>query len=838
MKHQSDLLAELARGSTIITPNNRLSHQLLRDFMRTSTDTVQDKPHCLSYPSFLRILFKHVTHAHAHQSHPVLLNAHQERLLWQEVVSHHSPYPCTEGLINQVQDAWTRCQLWSIDIDDAAFLQTPQTQQFQRWHQAFQSRLSKHHAITELQLVPYLVDFPLIHTNAPMIWVSFDDFTPQQRQLQEVLAAQGVTQRHDDLAPHPQTTACYAAHDTQDEITQLISWLQEQLTAKTSRIAVIVPDLQQQSQTLQRRLLRNIPASQFELSLGKALTDYPLVAHALHWLTLETTIFTNHQIRLLLHSPYLGSAWTEFSARSKIMEENRLLQEDLIPYSNLLLTLQQQAPKLAVLLEQLTHYPANESPAEWSTLFKTRLMTLGFPGEHALNTFAYQTLQRFQTLFDEFAALGIVQPQMSKSMALNTFRNMAKATVFQVRKTPSPIQVLGLLEASGCQYDAIWVMGLTDQCLPQKVKLSPFIPMFLQREHQMPHALPEREYHLAKQILERLQHGSQNCVFSYPRLTGDTPNLPSPLIRALPAFLPSLDATPPPTILLTEYSEAYTWPLTASEVLSGGTSVLAYQAQCPFRAFAAHRLHAKSALQRSTGLNDAERGQVVHQVLEIIWKALGSQDGLLNQSTDALNQLINLAIDNALMSAIQNRTCSFPPLIQSVERDRLISLIHESFAWEKEREPFVIKAIEQAYTLNLAGLDFSVRVDRLDSVSNNETWVIDYKSSIPSNKPWNEERPEAPQLLLYALLDDSINALLFMQLKAGQIVCSGISQEKEAIPGLTTLKKDETWTGKREEWHQRLTQLAVEFRDGHCPPIPQRDSTCSTCEFKDLCRIE
>lgn len=800
-------------------------------------ETVVDKPRCQPYPGFLRAMLKDVFHAYPHETHPVLLTAHQERLLWQDVISDQSPYPCTESLMNQVQDAWTRCQLWLIDLQDAIFLQTPQTHQFQRWHQVFQARLSERNLITESQLVPYLIRYPLPHSEAPIIWLSFDDFTPQQLLLQQTLESQGCRQRTEDLAPRSQTTTCYTAHDTQDEMTQLIAWLNQQLAEKVSRIAVIVPDLQQQAQALQRRLLRNIPASQFELSLGKALTDYPMVAHALHWLGLDKQTLSNHQVRLLLHSPYLEGALSEFSDRSKILEENRLLQEDVIPYSNLLKNLHAKAPKLAMLLEKLTDYPAEATPGEWCMLFKARLIALGFPGEYALNTVAYQTVQRFQSLFDDFSTLALVQPRMTTSQALNAFRDMAKSTVFQVRKTPSPIQVLGLLEASGCEYDAIWVMGLTDQCLPQKVKLSPFIPMSLQRDHHMPHALPEREYHLAKQLLERLQYGCAYSVFSYPRLTGDTPNLPSPLIRDYPAFLPTPHDQPAPSLRVREYSEPYVWPLIESEGLSGGTSILAYQAQCPFRAFAAHRLHAKAGLKPSTGLNDAERGQVVHKVLEIIWKALGSQDELLKQSSDPLNALIHHAIDTALMPAIQNRSCSFPPLIQSVERDRLMALVHASFNWEKAREPFVIQAIEQAYTLSLAGLDFSVRVDRLDAVSESETWVIDYKSTIPPNKPWNEARPEAPQLLLYALLDECINALLFLQLKAGQVVCSGISEEKSDIPGLASLKKDDTWTQKRTEWRQRLTQLAIEFRDGHCPPTPQRNSTCLTCEFKNLCRI-
>jgi hypothetical protein len=184
--------------------------------MRTAVVDVQDKPSCQSYPNFLRHRFKQVIHAYPHHTHPVLLNAHQERLLWQDVVSQNSPYPCTESLLNQIQDAWTRCQLWLLNIDDKAFLQTPQTQQFQQWHQRFQTRLLNIQAITEAQLAPYLLNFPLTDTDTSIIWLSFDDFTPQQRQLQEVLSSQGISQRYEDLKPREQTTTCYAAHDTQD----------------------------------------------------------------------------------------------------------------------------------------------------------------------------------------------------------------------------------------------------------------------------------------------------------------------------------------------------------------------------------------------------------------------------------------------------------------------------------------------------------------------------------------------------------------------------------------------------------------------------------------------
>ncbi len=824
----------MARGTTIITPNNRLSNQLLRDFIHTTTNTVHDKPRCLPYPTFIRDCFNQVQHHHTHLPHPILFSSHQERVLWQSVISNNDTYPCTDGLLQEVHDAWMRCQLWGIDIESDDFLATPQTQQFQQWHHHFLNHLKQKNAITEAQLVPYLLSFPLDMLSNRMIWVSFDDFTPQQQQLRAALATLG----HDyDIKIRPQTTQLCAANDARDELDQLILWLTAQLDAKTPRIAVIVPDLQQQSTTLQRRLLQRIPASQFELSLGNSFTDYPLVSHALHWLALDKTMLSNHQVRLLLHSPYLGGALSEFTARSKLLEESHMLQEAMIPYPLLLSILQKASPQLHDLLEQLSNYPSEATPFEWIAAFKKRLSQLEFPGEYTLNSSAFQTFQRLQTLFDDFLPLALVHERMTHHQALNEFCNIAKKTVFQVRKIPRPIQVLGLLEASGCEFDSIWVMGLTDQCLPQKVRLTPFIPLSIQRDRHMPHALPERELQLAKQLLDRLHHGCKECVFSYPQLTGDTPNLPSPLVRDLPLY----KTLSPPALcrdsLLKEYQEHYAYPLTENEAFSGGTALLANQAKCPFRAFAAHRLHTREGLKQSTGLNNAERGQVIHKILEVIWTTLGSQAGLLNCTSDNLDILIESTIHTTLTPIAQQRSISFSPLIQLIEHQRLKCLVLASLAWEKQRAPFVVKAIEQAFTLPLAGLNFNVRVDRLDMLSEGETWVIDYKSSLPINKPWNEVRPEAPQLLLYALLDTSINVLLFLQLKTGQIACNGISQEKQDINGLSALKKDETWTEKRAEWHERLTTLAIEFREGHCVPMPQRNSTCLTCEFKDLCRF-
>ena len=837
VNNRAELFAEMASGSTLITPNNRLSNQLLRDYIKTTQHQVIDKPHCLPYTTFLHNAYTNIHYQYAEKHHPTLLNSNQERCLWEQILNKQSQYPCTASLLQEIQKAWTNCTVWSIDVTSDLFYQTPQTQQFQTWHREFQNALNTHDAITDAQIVDYLLKHPRSIPNNQIIWVAFDDFTPQQRQLQTTLESYGSLQFFYDIEQRGDSPLLYGANDTQDELSQLVIWLKAQLIAKTPRIAVIVPDLIEQSESLQRRLRRDIPEEKFELSFGKALSDYPLVAHALHWLTLDKHILTNHQVQLLLNSPYLGGALSEVAARSKLLEESKLLQETNIPYTHLLTMLQQKTPKLFTLLEKLSDYPTEATPSEWISHFKARLMTLDFPGEYALNSSSYQYLQRLQSLFDDFLHISLIQPRMTQTQALSTFRDIARSTIFQVRKDPSPIQVSGLLEASGCEFDAVWVTGLTDQCLPQKVKLSPFIPMSIQREHQMPHALLDKELLLAKQLLNRVHNGSLQCVFSYPRFIGDSPQLPSPLVQDLPTYSSCNSEESRPTSPLMLHTEQYLWPINPNDKTTGGTSLLANQAKCPFRAFAIHRLHTKANLVHSTGLNQAERGQIVHKILEIIWKQLSTQYELLTLSSIDLSRIINQAILLALEPVIPTRPSSFPPFIQAIEHQRLHRLIMACLTWEKQRAPFTVKAIEQAFNLNLANIDFQVRVDRLDTVNDNETWVIDYKSSIPPHKPWNEERPEAPQLLLYALLDPTITALLFLELKAGQITCSGLSQDKHPLSGLSSIKKEETWSEKRSEWINRLTTLATEFSEGYCPPKPQRRSTCATCEFTNLCRI-
>ncbi|HHT0592116.1 TPA: PD-(D/E)XK nuclease family protein [Legionella anisa] len=835
---KEQLFLLLTQKTTVLTPNNRLSEALLQYYYIKCKKHTIEKPSCMPFGVALVKAYEQLNFISTNITHPTLLNSTQCQYLWRKIIQAEANITYSEGLLQSIISAWERCQLWQINMEDPAFHYTAQTRQFQQWWQLFDKQLKQQHLITEHQLIPYLLNADSSLFFQDVVWVCFDDFTPQQALLQEHLMRKGFTQYQYDLKEKSSKTEVFAAQDNKEEYQQLMAWLHLKIQEGNQRIGVVVPNLEQESNSLQRILAHHFEPSCFNISLGQSLSNFPLVAHALCWLNLDDIYLNPHQAGLLLQSPYLDSSKEEFLARSEYLHEGVLLENHSIQLNQFREELHAYAPKLAILLKNLTSYPQEATVEEWIHLFQKRLNTLGFPGDYTLSSENYQCLNRFIDLFDELRQFSLLSSRLTKLEALEVVRHLADNTIFQAQKTNAPIQISGLLEASGCEFDSLWIMGLTDQCLPQKVQLSAFIPPQLQRELCMPHSLPARELQFARQILQRFQRSADSIVFSYAQLQADTPNLPCSLIARFSNFarLPTDHEAGKPSELTT-IEEGFHIPLLPEEYIHGGTAILSNQAKCPFKAFAEHRLRAKTSLQTTDGLDNKERGQIIHKVMELLWQKLENQHNLLHLANDILQQYIDEAIHTTLAFLKKQRGNSFSDSLQEVEYTRLKRMVQACLEWEKQRPPFAVVAIEQSYAINLAGLDFQVRVDRLDQVEDKK-WVIDYKSTLPASKPWNEERPKESQLLLYALLDEHINTLLLLQLKNGKIGCVGLSEEKYNISGITSLKKEESWSQSRELWQKQLTDLAKEFQEGHCAPQPAHSTICQQCDFQNLCRFQ
>lgn len=808
------LLNALQKGALVVTPNQRLNHTLKQLFFQAFPQKVQPHPHCLPYASFLAHCYELLTYQQPFTDHPSLLKPHQTQFLWQQVIGE----PVEPTLSHQSLAAWQDCQLYRVPLNDPQFAYNTQTQVFQAWGLKFEQKLKQGRLITPAQLMSYLSTHTLKLPYPRVIFACFDHFNPDQMALQQWLRLACEIDTY-DLSPDTQQTFVFAAEDEKNEQAALFDWLTQALPHADS-IGVVVPELSSQAASLNYALKLRFPDLPIHLSLGQPLAQAPMVSHALAWLQLSRSPLAHDTAKLLLHSPFLKDADNEFEARARFMSRTPLLQARQFPFRFFTQALKPQCPKLAELLLTLPSYPKQDTPTNWAMHFINRLIHCGFPGAVALNSTTYQTYQRLLSLFDAFKELSLVCPQLTRAQALKYFKQLTHDTIFQAEMQEKPkIQVLGLLEAAGLPFEKLWIMGLTDRCLPSHSMPSPFIPLALQRTHRLPHTHLEHETKLAEIRLRRFQHASQETILSYA--IGSELNRPSPLLVDYPIYC-SAKAEPTlknPAAGLEYYQEDSPLPILPQEQRGYGSHVLATQAKCAFQAFATHRLRLSDPEPLSDGLSAKTRGIVLHRVLELFWQTGGSLDALPS------------LIEQVLMQVLPP---TFPKDLYELEQNRLETLVNAALTWERTRPAFNIEALEAQRHLTLGPLQFNLRLDRIDRLNSGEQWVIDYKTSIPSPLPWNSETPLEPQLLMYALIDPSVQAILFQELKKGKLRIKGISAQSYEDQPLSTLKTP--WETLKTQWRDYLTQLATQFHEGQCAPKPVMDNLCVNCAQQNLCR--
>ena len=65
--------------------------------------------------------------------------------------------------------------------------------------------------------------------------------------------------------------------------------------------------------------------------------------------------------------------------------------------------------------------------------------------------------------------------------------------MFQPEGTDAPIQLLGVLEGAGLDFDALWVAGLSADRWPPAPAPNPLLPLHWQRERNVPRSSAENE---------------------------------------------------------------------------------------------------------------------------------------------------------------------------------------------------------------------------------------------------------------------------------------------------------------------------------------------------------
>jgi probable DNA repair protein len=498
----------------------------------------------------------------------------------------------------------------------------------------------------------------------------------------------------------------------------------------------------------------------------------------------------------------------------------------------------------------LDRISARQLPSAWGQTFSSLLRLSGWPGERTLSSAEYQVIESWNRLLSELAALDLVASPLSYADALARFDRLAAQTRFGPADERAPVQILGMLEAAGAQFDHLWIAGLEDRAFPAPPNPNPFLPPPLQRRLDLPHSSAARELAYAQRTLERLFQSAPDTMASWPQRENDTDLRPSPLILDLPE-LPAFPIPAPLTARLRGDGAALEAlvddagpPLEAGVVTRGGVAILERQAACPFSAFARFRLGAKPLEEPAPGFSSLERGLIVHAALDNFWREIRTRDALLARSSDQRAEAVRRAVISALESKVRNRGVAADARLIALEQQRVERLLGGWLEVEAARGAFTVKEREEPRRIEVGGLETEVRVDRVDALPDEREIVIDYKTSVASPTEWEGDRPDAPQLPLYASKQERpAAAVLFGQLAPAELRFKGLG-ETAGVPGCTEYARSrpgkaagDSLANHIAEWGRKLDALGAEFRSGVARVSPKGPDSCLYCGLDALCRV-
>jgi RecB family exonuclease len=369
------------------------------------------------------------------------------------------------------------------------------------------------------------------------------------------------------------------------------------------------------------------------------------------------------------------------------------------------------------------------------------------------------------------------------------------------------------------------------------------VPLAAQRRCGWDESGAQQRLRQAEWSLAQWQACTPQLVLSYPAQEGDVRHRPSSLLsrsagqgwEAAPA-----DGEPREPFCTAPFmadQRLPALPRAAGGRLSRGLQRLRLQQACAFRAQAEIRLAASPAPRISDGIHPAVRGELLHGVLEGLWRELGGQQALQSLDEAGRLALFHRHWELQLAAHAARKGLHQPARLMAREQQRAARLILRTLALEAQRPPFRVLAGEQQLRLPTPFGALSLRVDRVDEDDAGRRWLIDYKSGAPETLQLAQGEAQPVQLALYeqalAANGQVVQGVSLLSLSPAQAGFRGAGAVPSGWPGSWQVVED--WDARRLQWRAALDALLAEHAAGHALVAPLRDA-CRLCHLAALCR--
>jgi len=816
----------------------------------------------------------------------MLLNRTQEHAVWRTILEADEELASlrsVDSLAEMAAEAWRLLSNYEGQRRLRGTAGGADTRAFQRWARTFEQVCRAEGFLAQAQLEEMLREASktglMMFPAGGVVLVGFDGMTPAQMMSVEALRSAGVAVEELRPVVAADRRMLVEAADEREELFVAARWVRSFLEERPeAKVAVIVPGLEKQRSEIDRVSrevlapeLQDIRAASqtgpYEFSLGFLLAETPMVATALDLLRWAVEALPLERVSGLLLSPYFAMTSEERGARAEFdafeLRTARMLRPE-VSLDGLVTAAERsrRRGKLSRLREVLRamRLVANRlqgmdarTNAEWTEKMRELLEAAAWGSGSSESSVEFQTRLKWEGALDELTTLDFDSERVEFVQALEALERIARQTTFAPESRDAPVQVMGPLEAAGGTFDAVWFLRGGELSWPMEMTSNSLLPWTLQRDLKMPGTDVARDSEYAQRMTERIAGSAGTVVFSYAKESAEGRQRPSPVLAGLGledvSVAELVGAKAERKVLeIEEIDDVARVQAPPNRVFRGGARILELQAACGFRAFAEQRLRATEVESIEPGMDARESGTVVHDVLKRFWDAVQTQDALKRMTVEERDGVLEWCIGEALKRTEETSATAWDAAYMQVQRDRLHRLVSWWLELELERGlPFEVKLSEKEFKdVPVGPLLLSVRMDRVDAVVDEGKGgdvLIDYKTGDATPNDWLTERPDAPQLPLYAILSEGnrLRGVAFGLVRAGEgRGLKGYAVGSGVLPGRpAALKEAATLEAQVERWRQVLVGLAEKFYAGDARVNPKRyPKTCEYCGQRLLCRLD
>ncbi|MGB5687840.1 MAG: PD-(D/E)XK nuclease family protein [Woeseiaceae bacterium] len=829
-----DWLREALDGpATLITANRRLARVLREEYAEQQQRaglTAWASPRIQAFPDWLDAALR-ATNGQEHL--PTRINQYHSTLLWDRCLRKELGDNASGvgNLVRLSRETWQRLSDWNVTIKDVA--RSAQSHD----HRLFAAAAGRYLGILErsnwvddagvASLVADLIRAGRLTVAGRYTFAGFDRDRPSIRRIRNRLAEAGCDVR--DVAERPRRgRPQLAAFESSDaELRAAGAWARARIEQSPGeRVAIVANGLERDAERLAGlvreglipgyRMSAAVPAEALNVSYGRKLARYPIVSVGLLWLRWLARDLRAGEVSHLLRSPLLGLE--ETCGRARLEMRVRGLPDRNWSPSMLTGAIRSKKDsadatdwlqRVSALAKARRELPGTASPATWAVTIDETLRAAGWPGQRPLDSGDFQLVNRWRDLLNDLARMDLVSGHMTLETALNQLESMCADAVFQPEAELTRVHLLGPLEASGLEFDAIRLTGMTAANWPPAGNPSALVSRRLQEAHGMPDATPADTVANARRLVARLCASAAQVVCSYPLTEDEADQTPSLLLESMAPVVQEAEADPGifasqfvGTVQIADATDPVP-PIGPSEQLPGGAWTIQSQLTEPVAAFIGSRLGVRVLDEQASGLPPLLRGNLIHDALYSLYFDKPSRDDLASW-TD-VDGRISKALDFAFSDQERNTDKVLLRLF-AMERDRVRALLREFLALDASRDAFVVASVEREIEFSEAGVQLKLRVDRIDRLPDGRIAILDYKTGAEKKFLTAQGQPREFQLVAYACaVDEPVAALALVNVDSRTIGFSGAG---------VGYSDSEVWPGQLAEWSALVRSACQELSVG------------------------